>query len=141
MGDFHEKLDIPNDSACLFQVRDLVSRGVRESGFPAQVINRLQIAVDEAVSNIIEHGYINVPRGKGTIALVVDVSADRFRIEIIDNGISFDPRNLSDIDIQKHAAEGKAGGLGVFLMRKIMDVVDYRFEAGKENRLVLVKNR
>jgi serine/threonine-protein kinase RsbW len=141
MSAFHHELAINNDISCLFQVRELVSRSVKEGGFPTQVTNRLQIAVDEAVTNIIEHGYAGQPRGSGTIWMTFDVSPEAFRIEILDNGHSFDPRSKSDVDIHRHAAEGKSGGLGVFLMRKIMDIVEYRSESGRNNRLLLVKNR
>jgi anti-sigma regulatory factor (Ser/Thr protein kinase) len=139
--DTHLELTITNDLASLAEVRDAVSRAVREGGFPQQYVNRLQIAVDEAVTNIIEHGYADQQRGRGSIWITIDVSKDRFRIEVADNGTTFDPNTLTDMDIAKHVAAGSSGGLGVFLMRKIMDVVDYRFEAGVKNRLVLVKNR
>jgi len=48
---------------------------------------------------------------------------------------------MTDIDIQRHVAQGKSGGLGIFLIRKIMDVVDYHHETGKHNRLTMVKRR
>jgi anti-sigma regulatory factor (Ser/Thr protein kinase) len=139
--DFHHEITISNDLAHLARVREVVSRSVKDGGFPGQYVNRLQIAVDEAVTNIIEHGYEGQPAGKGAIWITVDVSKDRFRIEIADNGTSFDPNTLGDVDIVSHVKSGNTGGLGVFLMRKIMDVVDYRFEVGVKNRLVLVKNR
>ncbi len=138
---FHQHLTISNDHAFLAQVRDLVSKGVAIGEFPAHYLNRLQIAVDEAVTNIIEHGYAGQPRGSATIDITVDVNEEEFRIVIIDNGMTFDPNQMTDIDIQSHVAAGKAGGLGVFLMRKIMDQVDYQYQNGKKNQLVLVKLR
>lgn len=136
---FHHHLTISNDHAYLSQVRDLVSRGVSVGDFPGHYLNRLQIAVDEAVTNIIEHGYAGHPRGSAHIEITVDVDTERFRIQIIDNGMSFDPNQMTDVDIQSHVAAGKAGGLGVFLMRKIMDQVDYQYQSGKMNQLTLVK--
>ncbi len=138
---FHHHLTISNDHAYLAQVRDLVSRGVSAGDFPGQYLNRLQIAVDEVVTNIIEHGYAGLPRGSATIEIHVDVDSDRFCIQISDNGLSFDPNQMTDIDIQTHVAAGRAGGLGVFLMRKIMDQVEYQFQNGKRNQLTLVKLR
>lgn len=138
---FHHQLTISNDHAYLAQVRDLVSRGVGIGEFPGHFLNRLQIAVDEAVTNIIEHGYAGQARGSAAIEITVDVDSERFRIQISDNGLSFDPNQMSDIDIQSHVAAGKAGGLGVFLMRKIMDQVDYQYQKGKKNQLTLVKLR
>jgi serine/threonine-protein kinase RsbW len=138
---FHHHLTISNDHAYLAQVRDLVSRGVAVGEFPGHFLNRLQIAVDEAVTNIIEHGYAGQTRGSAAIEITVDVDSQCFRIQISDNGMSFDPNQMSDIDIQSHVAAGKAGGLGVFLMRKIMDQVDYQYQSGKRNQLTLVKLR
>ncbi|HEX3134890.1 MAG TPA: ATP-binding protein [Planctomycetota bacterium] len=138
---FHHQLTISNDHAYLAQVRDLVSRGVSVGDFPGHFLNRLQIAVDEAVTNIIEHGYAGQPRGSAAIDISVDVDSELFRIQISDNGLSFDPNQMSDVDIQSHVAAGKAGGLGVFLMRKIMDQVDYQYQKGKKNQLTLVKLR
>ncbi|MBA3699765.1 MAG: ATP-binding protein [Planctomycetes bacterium] len=136
---FHQHLTISNDHAYLSQVRDLVSRGVTVGDFPSHFLNRLQIAVDEAVTNIIEHGYAGHARGSARIEITVDVDSERFRIQIVDTGMSFDPNQMTDVDIQSHVAAGKAGGLGVFLMRKIMDQVDYQYQSGKMNQLTLVK--
>ncbi len=138
---FNQQLTISNDHAYLAQVRDLVSKGVTVGQFPGHYLNRLQIAVDEAVTNIIEHGYAGRPRGSGSIDITVEVNDVHFKIIIVDHGLSFDPNQMSDIDIQSHVAAGKAGGLGVFLMRKIMDQVDYQYQVGKKNQLVLVKLR
>lgn len=139
MKTWHQDLTITNDLTWLTQVRDLVTSSVTEGGFPVHFINRLKVAVDEAITNIIDHGYADQPRGSATIELHVDVSPERFRIEINDQGASFDPNKMSDIDIQAHAATGSSGGLGVFLMRKIMDQVDYHYKTGTKNQLVLVK--
>ena len=139
MPSHHQDLIIPNDLATLAEVRTLVCDSVTKGGFPARYLNRLQIAVDEAVTNIIEHGYEDRPRGTGSIQVSATVNQDEFRIVIIDQGSSFDPSTLSDIDIERHVQAGHTGGLGVFLMRKIMDVVDYHYETGKRNRLLLVK--
>ena len=135
----HQDLIITNDLATLAEVRTLVAGSVDKGGFPAHYLNRLQIAVDEAVTNIIEHGYDGKPQGAGSIQVSATVSRDEFRIVIIDQGSTFDPNSMTDIDIERHVKGGHNGGLGVFLMRKIMDVVDYHYEAGKRNRLLLVK--
>jgi anti-sigma regulatory factor (Ser/Thr protein kinase) len=135
----HQDLVVTNDLATLSQVRDLVANSVRKGGFSPLYLNRLQIAVDEAVTNIIEHGYEGRPRGTGAIQISASVSPDEFRILIVDQGSSFDPAALTDIDIETHVRAGHGGGLGVFLMRKIMDVIDYQYETGRRNRLLLVK--
>lgn len=136
-----QTMAITNDLSALSSVRELVRSGVEQGGFPPQYLNRLQIAVDEAVTNIVEHGYADQPPGKATIELVLTVDRDAFRMVIEDYGQTFDPEDLGDVDIQRHVRAGNSGGLGVFLMRKIMDLIEYHAETGKKNRLVLVKYR
>ncbi|MFM2091551.1 MAG: hypothetical protein RLZZ127_2040 [Planctomycetota bacterium] len=138
---FVEDLRIPNDLCQLPRIRDLVARAVRDGGFPPAYINRLQIAVEEAVTNIIEHGLVERPRGKAEILIEIESAPERFAVAITDDGTSFDPASIGEIDIAVHAATGRSGGLGVFLMRRIMDVVNYHAERGQPNRLVMVKNR
>lgn len=131
---------ITNDLASLPEVRDLVRRGLAEGGFPQSYLNRLQIAVDEAVTNIIEHGYAEQPPGKATIEMTLEVSPATFRMVIEDFGTTFDPEDFGEVDIRGHVEAGNSGGLGVFLMRKIMDLIEYHAEKGRKNRLVLVKH-
>ncbi len=139
MTAFTETVVISNRLTELPTVRAAVARAVATGGFPERYLNRLQIAVDEAVTNIIEHGYESRSAGEASITLNLTVDADAFKIEILDEGFRFDPRKLDDVDIAKHAAAGHTGGLGIFLMRKIMDVVEYQYETGRHNRLTLVK--
>ena len=54
------------------------------------------------------------------------------------NGSS-DPKTVPDVDIQEHVREGRKGGLGIFLIRRIMDEVRYAFQEGMHNELMLVK--
>lgn len=133
-------LTITNDLARLPAVRELVRTGLVAGGFPGSYLNRLQIAVDEAVTNIIEHGYTDQPPGKATIELQLEVSPILFRMVIEDFGATFDPEDFGELDIRSHVEAGHSGGLGVFLMRKIMDLIEYHAEKGRKNRLVLVKH-
>ncbi len=140
MSSFHRhELRIGADVRELERVRREVAEAISIGGFPETYTNRILIAVDEAVTNIIEHGYEEPD--EGSIEIVCEVEPDTFTISIIDQGESFDPRSMTDVDIQRHVAAGKAGGLGIFLIRKIMDVVDYHHETGQHNRLTMVKRR
>jgi serine/threonine-protein kinase RsbW len=136
----HE-FSIPDDVSALALVRQEVTIAIRAGGFHEGYINRILIAVDEAVTNIIEHGYDGREHGKSTIDISITVDPDVFSITILDQGEAFDPRTMSDVDIERHVAAGRSGGLGVFLIRKIMDVVDYHHETGRHNKLTMVKRR
>lgn len=139
---FHrQELRIANEPHELARVRTEVAEAIRAGDFPEVYTNRILIAVDEAVTNIIEHGYEGAGTDKGHIDIVMEVEPETFTITIIDEGETFDPRSMSDVDIERHVAAGKSGGLGVFLIRKIMDVVDYHHETGRHNRLKMIKRR
>jgi serine/threonine-protein kinase RsbW len=136
----HRELTISNDTVHLAALRETVREGIVAAGFPLKLCNRVTIAVDEAITNIIEHAFPDVPRGLGRIRIIQDVSAEAYRIEIVDDGmLHYDPSKHSTVDIEQHVASGKDSGLGIFLIRRIMDQVDYAFDRGKRNHLIMVK--
>ena len=98
--------------------------------------NKIILAVDEAVANVVEHAYGG---GRGDIDLVFDVDRERLEITIRDNGNKFNPQEIPTPDIHKHISAGLKGGLGMFLMRKIMDEVRYSLDSTYVNELVMVK--
>lgn len=69
----------------------------------------------------------------------MDINPKRFEVVIYDTGCSFNPKDVTTPDIQQFIREGRRGGLGVFLMRKIMDEVEYVFQEGIRNELRMVK--
>lgn len=137
-----EELVITSDLSQLPQVRELVAQGLRLGRFPERYLNRLQIVADEAVSNIIEHGYEGQAIREGhasSIHILLTVTSEEYRMMISDQGLTYNPNENEEIDILNHVRSGKSGGLGVSLMRKIMDVIEYQYQAGRRNRLLLVK--
>lgn len=132
-----EQLVISNDTRYLIVVRDFVARMVRQSRLPAGEENKIILAVDEAVTNIIEHGYDHDEEGQ--IEIFVEIHADRVVFRILDQGRSFDPGVQGNIVMEEHIRSGKKKGLGIFLMRRIMDEVKYVFREGRRNELQLVK--
>lgn len=128
---------VTSDTRFLSLVRDFMQRAVRRSPKLNGEENKIILAVDEAVTNIIEHGY-NGSRN-GNIELEVQVNEAQFRIVIRDGGQVFDPSKAADLDIRDHVQAGKRRGLGIFLMRQIMDEVFYRYQDGVKNELTLVK--
>ena len=132
-----DKLVIINDTKLLSQVREFMSRTIRASALPPEDENKVILAVDEAVSNIIEHGYEDDTQGE--IEIEVEADAERFKIRVKDKGKNFDPGSMNKVDILEHVKAGRKKGLGIFLMRQIMDEVRYIFREGVENELTLVK--
>ncbi|MDW8373869.1 MAG: ATP-binding protein [Planctomycetota bacterium] len=130
------QLRIPLDTAELARARAELAEALLAGGFPADLVPRVLIAIDEALTNIIEHGQCTA----GTIDIVCVVEPAQCTITIQDQGRAFDPRQAPAVDIQEHVAAGRSGGLGLHLMRRIMDVIDYHHEAGKGNRLTMIKH-
>ena len=131
---------IPNSLDHVAGVRKWLKDGIDEAEFPAQLANQVMVAVDEAISNVIEHAFPGIAPGAGQVRIRQVVDQDSFRIEIEDDGMrNFDPRTAANVLIEEHVSSGQRGGLGIFLMRRIMDVVDYHCESCRYNRLTLVK--
>ena len=132
-----DRLVVTSDTKFLMVVREFVVRLVRQSLLAREEENKVTLAVDEAVTNIIEHGYESGIDGQ----IEVEVEADeaQFKIVIRDTGKSFNPEGVPEPDMNEHVAAGRKRGLGIFLMRQIMDEVRYRFKEGIKNELTLVK--
>ena len=98
---------------------------------------RLALAVDEACANVIEHAYSQEVTHDVTIRAVVDDDALRF--EIVDTGRHFDPAIIQPQDVEELIRQRKSGGLGLRLIRTIMDDVQYRIIPGEKNELRMTK--
>jgi len=123
----------------LDEIREFVGDIARKGGFSAKDVYNIQLATDEAASNIIEHAYDGVTNG------VLDISAgmekDAIKIILIDYGEPYDPSVIPMPDIKADLSERKIGGLGIFLMRKLMDEVHYEPRADKSNVLTMIKRK
>lgn len=123
----------------LDEIREFVGDIARKGGFSAKDVYNIQLATDEAASNIIEHAYDGVTNG------VLDISAamekDAIKIILIDYGEPYDPSVIPIPDIKADLSERKIGGLGIFLMRKLMDEVHYEPRADKSNVLTMIKRK
>jgi serine/threonine-protein kinase RsbW len=97
----------------------------------------VQLAVDEAASNIIEHAYRDVDDGK--IEMTVEHSADKLIIIVHDDGHPFDPKGVKKYDVEVPLEDMQERGAGLHLIEKIMDEVDFDFNADGGNTLRMVK--
>ncbi|OHB74879.1 MAG: hypothetical protein A2Z34_05080 [Planctomycetes bacterium RBG_16_59_8] len=132
-----DKIVVSNNTRFLSDVRNFISKMVGVSHIPSTEVNKVVLAVDEAVTNIMEHAYgVNE---EGTIEIEVEVDLRQFRVYVRDSGKSFNPDEIKDVDMREHVKIGSKKGLGIFLMRQIMDEVRYQFKEGISNELLLVK--
>lgn len=124
------------------QVCEFVSEGAARAGFDEDAIFQVQLACDEACTNIIEHTYREEDVGDITVSWEIEGKA--FVITITDNGEQFNPRDIPPAPIplsplDEDEFEIKEGGLGVYFMRKLMDSVNYSYKKGNGNILTMKK--
>ncbi|APF20270.1 protein serine/threonine phosphatase with extracellular sensor [Caldithrix abyssi DSM 13497] len=135
-----EEITIPAQMSYLTQVRDFIERIGKKFRFDDKIINSFKLVVDEACTNIIRHGYRDIKNGEITIKAIIRRLS--LTIIIIDQGISYDPRQANTPDLDKYIKIGKKGGLGILMMRKLMDDMQYAVtERGNELRLTKFRDQ
>ena len=132
------ELRIKSKTENLSVIRDFVSENALNAGIPMTKVEDIMLAVDEACTNIIKHAYKLSPEGE--IIIKIDYDKEKFTITIIDYGKSFKPESVPLPNLQKYYREHKVGGLGIYLMRSLMDDVKYTSFPGKYNQVLLSKN-
>jgi serine/threonine-protein kinase RsbW len=118
-------------------IADLAGRAAEAAGMDSQTIYAVQLAVDEACSNIIEHAYGG--EDVGEIECTFEVDSGGLRLVLHDHGRPFNPASIPEPDLVSQLESRKVGGLGLYLIRKIMDEVKFEFD-GSGNTLTLVKH-
>ena len=120
----------------LDQVQDFVGEFLAELGFKPKQIMQVNIAVEEIYVNIASYAY-NPDIGAATVRCIN--APDRAIIEFVDSGKPYNPLEREDPDVSKSAEDRGVGGLGVFMVKQLMDNISYRYENGK-NILIIEKN-
>jgi serine/threonine-protein kinase RsbW len=133
-----KKLVIKSRTENLSSLRDFISDNANNAGLGTDDIDDIILAVDEACTNIIKHAYKSVPDGE--IIIEINYNSRKFTIKLIDHGNSFDPESVPVPDLQKYLRQRKVGGLGLYLMRTLMDDVKYISVPGEYNQVMLSKN-
>ena len=124
----------------LDEIREFVGTIAREGGFSGKDVYNIQLATDEAASNIIEHAYDGVT--DGLLELSCGMEGDAIKIILIDHGEPYDPDSIPMPDLKADLSERKIGGLGIVLMRKLMDEVHYESHPEKNsNILTMIKRK
>ena len=116
-----ETLNVESRTEHLIAVRDFVSTAARDFGFSDEDVSKIALAVDEACTNIIKHAYQFDPAK--SIKVTVKRGNGAFEVAISDTGKQFNPSELQTPDMKEYLSHFRRGGLGVYLMRTMMDKV------------------
>ena len=115
-----------------------VMDAIKDAPFDNRQRYAIDLAVDEACSNVIDHAYKDIDQGEIRISL--DLTETGLRITIQDDGAPFDPECVAEPDLTSPLETRCERGLGVYLIREVMDEAAYDFSTPGVNQLTLVKN-
>ncbi|MBN1345576.1 MAG: ATP-binding protein [Phycisphaerae bacterium] len=132
-----ESVVLKNDLAEIGRLADVVAAFGARNGLPERDVHAIHLALEEVVTNVISYGYEDDERHDISVSLCVE--GDGIVLEVRDDGRAFDPTRVPDPDVERPLAERPIGGLGLFLVRKSMDSVEYRRERD-ENVLSMTRS-
>jgi serine/threonine-protein kinase RsbW len=134
-----KKLIIPASFSSLEKIRDYFSLAAQEAGLDEDAVFEVQVAVDEAASNIIDHAYKGECESK--IECTYELLSDGLKLILHDHGKPFEPEKVELPDIVSNPSQRKQGGLGLYFMRQMMDEVNFSFNKDGGNNLTMFKQR
>lgn len=124
------------DVTQLGAIREFVAEASRSLGAGERVVLDLQLAVDEICSNSVRHGYGG--RG-GLLEVTVERAGQSIKVVVRDWGRAFDPELIPDPEFDIPLEERSLGGLGLFIVRRVMDDVRFEFDENRGNSVTMVK--
>jgi sigma-B regulation protein RsbU (phosphoserine phosphatase) len=129
-------LILPNDIETIPQLNEFIDSVAEEMSLDMSLTMSLNLAMEEAVVNVMDYAY---PEGQqGNVEIEAMTDGEWLTFVISDSGVPFDPTTKEDADTTLPAEERPIGGLGIFLVRQLMDVIQYQRD-GNKNVLTLRK--
>ena len=126
---FCETLNLNNKVSEITKLNAFVKSATATLNMEIGLANKIKLAVEEAVTNIIDYAYQNGT--EGNISVTIEADESRIRFILTDSGAEFDPTGVSKADTTLTVEERPIGGLGVFLVRNLMDSINYERVDGK----------
>jgi anti-sigma regulatory factor (Ser/Thr protein kinase) len=123
----------------LAAIGEFVIHAAEAAGLDARAVYAVQLAVDEACANIIEHAYGG--EGRGDIECTCIVNENGLTVILRDHGRPFDPTSVPEPDFCASLEDREVGGLGLYCIRRLMDQVLFEFTPDSGNVLTMVKHK
>lgn len=130
-------LHVPSSTESLALIREFVTSVGRLATLDDGEIGNLELAVDEACANVIEHAYGHDATKEVIVRAVFDDQT--LCISVIDTGLGFDPTSTPSKSVEELVKQRKSGGLGIRLIKTLMDEVQYEIVPGQKNELHMTK--
>lgn len=122
-------------------LRELITKIGMENGYGKKEIYKLTLAVDEIVTNIVKHGYLEKGINDGTFDLIIQLTAGQFFLCLEDNAVQYNPLQQvlpSEKDLTTPLEERPIGGLGVMIARQSVDEFSYEYTDHKNKNIFIV---
>ena len=132
----HDSIEIPSRVESLYKACTFAVDFARRMGFSDSDLNKIKISVYEACLNVIEHAYHSDPAE--SVKVDVEQFSDKLIITILDHGQGFQAEER-EFDIMDAAMKRNTGGMGLHIIRRSMDEVNYKVDPFLGNRLVMIK--
>lgn len=131
------KISVSSSTKNLHKIRNFIEETALNSGISREKTDEIILAVDEACTNIIKYTYKYEEKHK--ISIKIKNKGNNLIVEIIYRGKGFDPNKVKSPDMKEYFKNYKVGGLGIPLMRKFVNRIEYNFIKPNLNKLILVK--
>ncbi len=123
----------------LARIAEYISERAALAGLNEHQVFEVQMAIDEACTNSMKHAYEG--REDGEVSVCCYVEDDDFVVRVTDSGKPFDPTAIPPPDLSSPLEDRQEGGLGLFLMRELMDSVEFHAGPGVGNQVIMRKRR
>jgi anti-sigma regulatory factor (Ser/Thr protein kinase) len=135
--DDQNKIVISSSTKYLAQVRDFIAERAKKTGADTNTVNQIVMSVDEACTNVIK--YTHKYNDSKKIKIEVLHSEKQFKVRITYKGFEFDPNDVDKPNMEEYFAKCKVGGLGIPMMKKFMNKIEYKCSNPDINFLTLTK--
>ena len=132
----NSSFSFPADKKEVGRVVDFINGFLEKKDMNSKIISQIDITVDEICSNIFNYAYKDK---KGQVLVEISYKDNAVTIRFVDTGVKFNPLEKEDPDVNLSLQERKVGGLGIYLVKQLMDDVKYEYSPKKENILTIIK--
>ena len=132
---YQNHLTLPNDVQEVPQLNAFVDEVCETAGLDMSTTMKINLAIEEAVVHVMNYAY---PNGKGDVDIDAQINDEHLKFVISDSGTPFDPTVKAEVDTTLSAEQRSIGGLGIHLIRQIMDTINYE-RVDNKNLLTLSK--
>ena len=130
-------LVIPSDDEFLDLIRNFVGKIAETAGFDDDSVNKIQLSVDEACTNVMKHAY----KGEKSkdVHIEVELNSKKIVVSVVAKGSGFEYDNIGIDDMGAYLTEFRKGGLGLHLIKVLMDEVKFSIKPAKKNVIEMTK--